>query len=572
MHRLVPAFALLLFVLTPLVAAQPDIERLDELLTRYHEVGQLHGTVLAASGDEVLYEGAFGDANMEWNIPNSPDTRFRIASITKQFTAALILQLVEEGKLDLHAPISTYLSDYPEAQANVTVHQLLNHTSGIPSYTSLPGFMQNDTRDSYTPGDFLAFFSDLDLEFEPGTQFSYNNSGYFLLGVLIEKVTGMAYDEALQTRIFDPLGLDDSGYDHTSAIIERRAQGYERAGRSYRHAPYLDSSIPYSAGMLYSTVGDLHAWTQALHGGEVFEKAETLQAMTTPGMQDYGYGLGIADVPVGDAEVRMIRHSGGINGFNTQLWYLPETDHTIAVLDNGGGESGTVADVIARVLIGQPAPEPVVSIAEPIMDTIDAEGIDAGIARYRELKDAQPDAYDFGENELNGLGYHYLGQGDIDTAIRIFQLNVEMFPEASNPYDSLGEAYLEAGNRELSIVNYQKALELNPNTPTAIEALRSMGVEVEEPEAMMLDAEVLAEYVGEYEIQPNFILTVTVEDGKLFTQATGQPQVEVFASEKDEFYLKVVDAQISFNRNDAGEVESLTLHQGGQHLPAPKVN
>ncbi len=571
MPRFLPAFALLVFVLAPATLAQPDLNQLDEVLMRYHEVGLLNGTVLAARGDEVLYEAAFGEANMEWDIPNTPDTRFRIASITKQFTAALILQLVEEGKLDLHAPISTYLPDYPEVQAGVTVHQLLNHTSGIPSYTSLPGFMQNDVRDPYTPEEFLAFFADLDLEFEPGTQWSYNNSGYFLLGVLIEKATGLPYDKALQTYLFDPLGLDDSGYDHTQAIIERRAAGYERSGRRYRKATYLDASIPYAAGMMYSTVGDLHAWTMALHGGEVFEQAETLTAMTTPWMQDYGYGLGIADVPVGDAEVRMIRHSGGINGFNTQLWYLPNEDYTIAVLDNAGGEAHTIADVIAHVLTGQPAPPPTPSIADAVGEAIDANGIDAGIAHYRELKETQPDTFDFGENELNGLGYFYLGEGDLDTAIRVFQLNVEMFPEASNPYDSLGEAYLEAGNRELSIVNYQKALELNPGTQTAIDALRSMGVEVEE-QSVALSADELAEYVGEYEIQPNFILTVTTEDGKLFTQATGQPQVEIFASEKDEFYLKVVDAQLSFNRNDAGVIESLTLHQGGQHIPAPKVN
>ncbi|MEM1041504.1 MAG: serine hydrolase [Bacteroidota bacterium] len=568
MRRL--ALAVLLVALAPLASAQSDFEQLDDLLGRYAEAGQLHGTVLAAQGDDVLYEAAFGEANREWDIPNTPETRFRIASVTKQFTAALVLQLAEDGLLDLDAPISTYLPDYPEAQAGVTTHQLLNHTSGIPSYTSLPGFMQNDTRDPYTPTEFLSFFSDLPLEFEPGTEFSYNNSGYFLLGLLVETVMGVPYDEALQARLFDPLGLGDSGYDHTTAIIERRAQGYERTGRSYRHAPYLDSSIPYAAGMMYSTVGDLHAWTQALHGGEVFESAETLDAMTTPGMGSYGYGLFVSDREMGDAEVRMIAHSGGIPGFNTQLWYLPETDHTIAVLDNGGGNSGTVAEVVARALIGQPTPEPVISIAEPVAEAIDAEGIDAGIALYRELKASQPDAYDFGENELNGLGYQYLGDGDLDTAIRIFQLNVEMFPEASNPYDSLGEAYLEAGNRDLAIVNYQKALELNPNTQTAIDALREMGVEVEEPE-ITLSPDVLAGYVGTYEIQPSFVIDVTTEGGQLFAQATGQQRFEVFPASEDRFYLKVVDAQITFNRDEAGAVESLTLHQGGQNVPAPKV-
>ncbi len=558
---------LLILALPRPAEAQTEAEQIDALLTQYHEVGQFNGAVLAAEGDDVLYEKGFGDANMEWDIPNAPDTRFRIGSVTKQFTAALILQLMEEGKIDLQGHVTDYLSDYPAASGDrITIHQLLNHTSGLPNYTSLPGFMRDDARDPYAPDSFLAVFSGLDLDFEPGTEWNYSNSGYFLLGAIIEHVTGKPYDEVLRERILAPLGLDDTGYDHTDAIIEHRAEGYERAGRSYRHAAYLDSSIPYAAGMMYSTVGDLLRWTRALHGGGVFERPETLEMMTTPGMEGYGYGIGIGNIPVGDAKVRMIRHSGGINGFNSQLWYMPNEAYTIAVLDNGGGNSGAVADAVARVLYDQPTTAPVVSIAEPLTETVETDGVDAAVARYRELKANEPDAYDFGESELNGLGYYYLGRGEIDTAIRIFQLNVEMFPEAFNPYDSLGEAYLEAGNRELSIVNYKKALELNPGAQTAKDALRRLGVE-----DVAIDPDVINDYVGSYEAQPTFVFTVTTEDERLFVQATGQPRFEIFPSAEDEFYLTVVDAQISFNRDASGEVESLTLRQNGQHMPAPKV-
>ena len=223
--------------------AQDKAAQIDALLAKYHEYGQFNGAVLVAENGAVIYKKGFGDANMEWGVANTPATKFRIGSVTKQFTATLILQLMEEGKISLDGTISDYLPGYPPAQGDkVTIHHLLTHTSGIPSYTGLPGFMQENTRDPYAPDSFLTFFSSLDFEFEPGSQWRYNNSGYFLLGAIIEKVTGKAYDEVLRERILDPLGLHNTGYEHNNDIIQNFASGHRLRRRLCAKNPTLTRS------------------------------------------------------------------------------------------------------------------------------------------------------------------------------------------------------------------------------------------------------------------------------------------------------------------------------------------
>ncbi len=268
--------ALLLLVLLALpalpVAAQDDtVAQIDALVAAYHDAHLFSGTVLVARSGSVIYQKGFGHADMEWEVPNTPDTRFRIGSVTKQFTAVLILQLVEEGRLSLDDPITTVLPDYPAPQGDqVTIHHLLTHTSGIPSYTGLPDFQEKYMREPYEPAALVEVFSGMDLEFEPGSEWRYNNSGYFLLGVVIEALTGQPYDQVVRTRILEPAGLDDTGYDHFSDIIERRAAGYVRTPTGFANAPYLDTSIPYAAGMMYSTIEDLYAWDRYSYTDQLF--------------------------------------------------------------------------------------------------------------------------------------------------------------------------------------------------------------------------------------------------------------------------------------------------------------
>src|SRR5688500_2111138 len=244
--------------------------KIDEVLSLANKYQLFNGSVLVAENGKVIHKKGYGHANMEWNILNTPDTRFRLGSITKQFTAALILQLVDEGKVKLDGKVSDYLPTYrKDIGDKVTIHQLLNQTSGIPSYTSVANFRANVSRNPYTVDDFVKQFASSDLQFEPGSKFSYNNSGYFLLGAIIEKVTGQSYDKALKAKILDPLGMKNTGYDLHAPIIEKRAAGYERFGNGYRNAPYLDMSIPYAAGSMYSTVDDLYLWDQARYTDRV---------------------------------------------------------------------------------------------------------------------------------------------------------------------------------------------------------------------------------------------------------------------------------------------------------------
>ena len=566
-------FAVFLALVLPLRgAAQDKAAEMDTLLTKYHELGQFNGAALVSESGEVLYKKGFGDAVMEWDVPNTPSTKFRIGSVTKQFTAALILQLVEEGALRLDETVSEILPSYPTPQGEmITSHHLLTHSAGLPSYTGFADFEKNHMRTPYAPDSLVAVFAGMDLEFEPGTQFSYSNSGYFLLGAIIEEVTGQPYDDVLRQRLLDPLGLSRTGYDHYSDVIEQSAEGYVASAGGYERAPYLDTSVPYAADMMYSTVEDLYRWDQLLYTDRVFERPETKEKMLTPYIQNYGYGWMIHTVPMGDDSVQVAEHGGGINGFSTAFMRFVDDRHAVIVMDNTQGNAGQVAQGLAQILYGQTPPEPKPSIADAVRETIEQEGVEAAAERYRALKREQPRAYTFAEQELNRLGYDYLGEGDTDTAIAIFKLNVEAFPKAPNTYDSLGEAYLKDGDTTQAVENYKKSLALNPGNTNARKVLEAMGAEGGEAKEVSVPPEVLARYTGTYQVQPQFKIDVTREGVQLFVQATGQQRFPVYAQSETRFYLKAVDAQIEFNLDEAGEPKSLTLYQNGQEIPAEKT-
>jgi CubicO group peptidase (beta-lactamase class C family) len=549
--------------------------KIDEVVTAFHDAGQFNGSVLVAEAGEVIYENGVGWANIEWEVPNTPDTKHRIGSVTKHFTSAIILQLVEEGEIELDAPIATYLPGYPAEQGSkVTVHHLLNHTSGIPSYTGLPDFIQEQGRDPFTPDELIEVFWDMPLEFEPGTAWAYNNSGYFILGRIIENVTGDEYDDVLRERILEPFGLDDSGYDHNGEIQPHEASGYRHTMTGFEHASYLDSSLPYAAGMMYSTVRDLYRWDRALaEGAKPFQSMETKELWYTPGLEDYAYGWSVRDEQIGDdgPTVRVIEHGGGINGFNTAYVRYPDQQNMIAVIDNTEGNPGAIAAQLARVLYDQPTEAPKPEISRVIAATIEEQGVEAGIEEYRRLRAEAPDDYDFAESELNNLGYFLLRDGDVEAAIAVFTLNTEQYPDAFNTFDSLGEAYKEAGQVELAIQNYERSLELNPGNQNGRRMLAELGVETDEAEGLVLPAEVLERYTGDYELQPGFVISISRDGTRLLAQATGQPQLELFAQTQTRFFLREVAAQIEFHLESSGPAVALTLFQNGQEVRGARM-
>src|SRR2546423_8733091 len=409
------AFALLaILALQTSALAQDKAGKIEQIILLYQKYGQFNGSALVGDNGKVIYKKGVGLANMEWDIPNAPDTKFRLGSITKQFTATLILQLVEQGKIKLDGKLIDYLPDYrKDTGAKITIHNLLSHTSGIPSYTSLPGFFTNVSRNPFAVDDFIKKYASGDLEFEPGTRFVYSNSGYFLLGAIIEKVTGKPYEQALRENIFDRLGMKNTGYDHWGAIIGKRATGYTKTPRGYETAPYLDMSIPYAAGSLYSTVEDLYLWDQALYGERILS-AKSKELMFKPNLSNYGYGFVMTKATLGPPTklaVPVIQHNGGINGFSTVIVRMVPEKRLIVLLDNT--ERGQYLDKIVldvmSVLYDQPYEMPKRSIAEVLFNTIVEKDVAFAIKQYREMKaGSSAGEYDLSEMELNRLGYQLL--------------------------------------------------------------------------------------------------------------------------------------------------------------------
>ena len=344
----------------PAVPAQPVLapaaeiaQKADVYLRAQERVNGFSGAVLVARDGVPLILKGYGWANAEWEIPNTPTTKFRLGSITKQFTAALVLRLQEQRKLSVHDPICTYVKLCPELWKPVTIHHLLTHTSGIPSYTGLPDY-QKTMMVPRTIDQMVAVFRDLPLEFAPGEKFKYNNSGYFLLGVIIEKVTEKIYEHALRDEIFTPLGLTDTGYDWSEPLLRHRAAGYTRRGNEVVNAKFLDMQQPYAAGSLYSTVEDLLKWDQALYTDRVLpEPART--AMFTPFKDNYAYGWAIQPADKSTSGHLQIGHGGGINGFSTMIQRVPDDRVTVIVLSNVDNLSaGNIARDVTAILYGRP--------------------------------------------------------------------------------------------------------------------------------------------------------------------------------------------------------------------------
>jgi len=481
---------------------QAKVDKLDKLISAYAEYGKFNGSVLVAEKGKVIYKKGFGLADMEWNIPNRPDTKHRLGSITKQFTSMLIMQLVEQGKLKLDVPISTYLPEYPKKNGDViTIHHLLTHSSGIPNMTSFPGFLKNISRNSYSPAQLVNLFADSTLQFKPGERFAYSNSGYLLLGYIIEKVTSKPYEQVLQEKIFTPLNMNNTGYDHYGTLLKNRANGYEKNGRSYVNANFIDMSVPYAAGALYSTVEDLSLWNQALYGNQLLRK-ENMDLLFTKhissGGGHYGYGWDIGEMPLGNTAERIetLGHGGGINGFNTQLTRIPSDKSFIVLLNNtGGAPLNEMTNAIAAILYDKSYDLPKRSVAYSLADRIEKEGIPAALEYYNGIKDSI--GYYLNENEMNGIGYQLLQSGKVKEAAAIFKLNTQAFPKSANVFDSYGEALMALGNKAEAMENYKKSVKLNPGNENGVKILKDNGIKTDD-----LTTKVPIEYLklleGEY--------------------------------------------------------------------------
>lgn len=458
MHR---ALCFLLVSLSALAADQPA--KMDALLAKYHELGLFNGSALVAEDGKPVLRKGYGEANMEWHIANTPDTRFRLGSITKQFTATLVLQLVEKGQIDLNSPVANYLPDYPKPNGDrITIHQLLNHTSGIPGYTELPEF-GGTPRHHQSPSEFMKMFSGLQLLFDPGTKFSYSNSGFFLLGVILEKITGKTYAQLLQEKIFDPLGMKESGYDSTSPLIEKRAAGYDSSLDGYFNTSYLDMGEPYAAGSLYSSVDDLLRWDQALYGEKILSAASK-QKMFTPNLSNYGYAFVIHK-----GAVTTIEHGGGINGFNTQITRDIEPKRLYVLLNNtGGAPLVEMVNGLRAILDGKDATMPKTPSAPALYQTWKTSGIGAVLDQWKSMKAGT--VYDTRENELTRLAGTILGKGKPADALELAKVAETQAPKSVGVAMLMGRVHAVLGHRVEALAAYAKAIELS-DSPRALPIL-----------------------------------------------------------------------------------------------------
>jgi D-alanyl-D-alanine carboxypeptidase len=352
---------------------------IDQLLSGTYKTDGPGASVIVVRDGRVLLRRGYGLANLELGVRIAPEMVFRIGSITKQFTAVAILMLLEEGKLALEDEVTKFLPDYPTHGQPITVEHLLTHTSGIPSYTGLPDFVAQQRKD-LSAAELVARFKDLPLEFAPGEKYAYNNSAYFLLGLVIEKASGQTYSEFLQSRIFSPLGMKHTRIGNEVAIVSGRVSGYEGGAGNWRNAEFISMTQPFAAGALLSSVDDLALWDAAVSSGKLLKPEALAKAMAPYRLKNgkstrYGFGWTVTDWD----GVHYEEHGGGIPGFATYALRAPKERLFVAVLTNGIGlqpSPGRVAAQVAALALGK-------RLADPATVTMSTTQLDRYAGVYR---------------------------------------------------------------------------------------------------------------------------------------------------------------------------------------------
>jgi CubicO group peptidase (beta-lactamase class C family) len=539
--------SILLFLLTgtfSTVSAQNFDKEFDKVIASAYKSGEPGATVLVAKGGKVLYRKAFGMANLELDVAMKPEMVFEIGSMTKQFTAISILMLMEQGKLSLTDDVTKFIPDYPTHGHKITIHHLLTHTSGIKSYTGMQEWAPLWRKD-LTPSEMIDVFKNQPMDFAPGEKNLYNNSAYFMLGYIIEKASGQTYQQFLEENIFKPLQMNNSYYGSHKQIIRNRAAGYQNQD-GFNNAEYLSLTQPYAAGSMLSNVDDLLKWQIAVRDNKLV-KNETIQlAFTDFKLNDgkpihYGYGWFLNEINGSPT----IEHGGGIFGYTTNGIWLPKEDVYVVMLTNRDDVGPSdISTRLAAIAIGKPYP-------------VAAEGITIKSEFVKNLAGV----YEFEDGSIRSIIY----EDGVMYSQRQGSSRFKLVPVAENKF---------AFENSFSTIefNYNIGGEKVVMFKNRIEEVKGIKTDkvIKEKEVLVLAPEQMQPFVGEYEIQPGFSLMVTLENGHLMTQATGQEKFEIFPESPVKFFLKVVDAQLEFQQNADGKVDSLILYQGGAEIKAKK--
>jgi CubicO group peptidase (beta-lactamase class C family) len=555
-----------------------------EFIHKMNKKGITTGNILIYKNGKVIYKNADGLRNTKSKDSLTLDSQFRLASVSKQFTGMSIMKLKEMGKLDYDQTVTSILPEFP--YPTITVRHLLHHISGLTDYERLldKNWKPEDSTKKYILGndEIIKEFYRVNpaLDFEPGEKWEYSNTGYLFLASIVEKISEKHFSDFLKEHIFEPLEMNNTLlYKYQIAPdskTPKRVFGYKVALNQvdFEENDYNLVNDVRGDGGIYSTLEDLYKWNQALVNYTIIPK-NYLDEAWTPGVLNngestsYGFGWGIKSEL---NEPKIVRHSGGWVGFVTFLYNEVDANNGLVLLTNNSGENyRAILDGLFNIMDNKPYDIPKLKIENVMAKNFYQEDVHKGIGIFHELK-LDTVNYSSSELGLNTLGYRLIAADKNDEALAVFKLNTEEYPSSANTYDSYGEAQLAAGDTIQSIKNYKKSYKLNGNNTNAIDVLKSIGVDTDSLVVkVFVPEELLLQYEGKYQLSPDFILTIITEGNRLFIHPTGQSKSEVFASTQNRFFSKIVDAQVTFNKNGADKVTGLTLHQNGSH-EAKKMN
>ncbi len=521
-------------------------QHFDKILSEQFKPDEPGATVLVARQGKVIYRKALGMANMELNVPMEMENVFWIASIGKQFTAIAILQLMEQGKLNLQDEITRFIPDYPTQGNTITIEHLLTHTSGIHNFSGMEDPEKKLAFDC-TPNEVIDFFKNLPMRFVPGTKWEYSNSGYFLLGYIIEVITGQPYSAYLEENILKPAGMTHSLYASDTRIIPKRVDAYSYGEMGYENSQPRNITHVYSAAAIQSTVEDFFKWHQALWQHtlvkkETLDRAFTSVKLTNGNEADYGYGWRLGNI----YDSPSIWHGGGISGFGTTEMYLPEEDVFVVVFANCDCQyPKEIASRLAALAAGRPFEHK--EMAEDNTHLEEYTGLyesENGLQRIITVS----------ENQL----YSQVGRGPT-SKLKAYQKDKYFF-------DADAMQTMEfARDMEGSVIA------LTTIKLTGVELWNKTNKPIPDTNGIKVNEEILVTYLGEYEITTEMSFLVTKEEDRMFVQAPEQEKLEMFAESETKFFLKVNDAQFEFVKDDTGQITSVILNQGGRTIEAMKV-
>jgi D-alanyl-D-alanine carboxypeptidase len=534
-----------LFLSLPLLAAAGLTERLDAIASKQFKENEPGAAVLVMKSGTPLLRKGYGMADLEQGIRMTPGAVIRLGSITKQFTAVAVLQLVESGRIALNDPITKYLPDAPTHGKTITVEHLLTHTSGIPSYTGKAEFRKR-VADDLKPKEIVEVVQKDPLEFDPGTKWSYNNSGYVLLGMLIESVSGMPYAEYLEKNVYPRAGLTSTRYGDNKTIVPGRVPGYSRGGGKIVNAGYLSMTIPYAAGALLSTVDDLARWNAAVAAGKVVDRKLIDKAWTPYRLADgestgYGYGWRMASL----AGERVIQHGGTIHGYATHALWLPEHEVYVAVLANDQTvDPDFVSGLLALEAIGKPWLSAEIPVKpEELTPYAGVYRVDETMRRTIIVE--------------NGRLY---SQRDGSPRFELFPVAKDRF-RFRETFSTVTFERDAAGNVTAMIFDSGSS--------------KSRGAKTDEKPVtrttIAIDPAKLDRYIGKYQMTSGNVLTILRKDGGLAGIAGGGREVQLYPESESKWFAKTIDVVLEFTFDDQGKANGLTMLQGGQSRPLKRI-